>query len=188
MAAMDASGRLSDSVHDHALPEQFLHASYYDIERLPDKRKKETGKANHGIYPRLPEERSEEFRPVTTMDNSKQRSVNIHPLGQQPNNPNSNTSLSPTLSLTAQDEDTIHARTRSPQPETVPTAPTTSVRPHPVPNVSKPRKACFVYGNEQYSLDAKLLSLPRATKYLVKERTKISPGRFMAKLALHCAR
>ena len=51
-----------------------------------------------------------------------------------------------------------------------------------------PRKACVVYKDEQYSLDAKLLSLPRATKYLVKVRTEISPGRFMAKLVLHCAR
>ena len=51
-----------------------------------------------------------------------------------------------------------------------------------------PRKACVVYKNEQYSLDPKLLSLPRATKYLVKVRTEINPGRFMAKLELHCAR
>ncbi|XP_065920927.1 uncharacterized protein [Dysidea avara] len=50
-----------------------------------------------------------------------------------------------------------------------------------------PRRACVVYKNEQYSLDHELLSLPRATKYLVKVRTEISPGRFMAKLELHCA-
>ena len=46
----------------------------------------------------------------------------------------------------------------------------------------------MVYNKEQYNLDSKLLSLPRATKYLVKVRTEISPGRFMAKLELHCAR
>ena len=56
MAAMDSSGRLSDSVREHALPEQFLHDTYCDNERSPDKKKNETGKANHGIYPRLPKE------------------------------------------------------------------------------------------------------------------------------------
>ena len=63
---------------------------------------------------------------------------------------------------------------------------------HGASNVDRPprfpRRACVVYKDEQYSLDAKLLSLPRATKYLVKVRTEISPGRFMAKLVLHCAR
>ena len=67
-----------------------------------------------------------------------------------------------------------------------------SPKPRTSANVDKPprfpRKACVVYKNEQYSLDPKLLSLPRATKYLVKVRTEISPGRFMAKLELHCAR
>ena len=65
-------------------------------------------------------------------------------------------------------------------------------KPRTSANVDKlprfPRRACVVYKNEQYSLDPKLLSLPRATKYLVKVRTEISPGRFMAKLELHCAR
>ena len=56
------------------------------------------------------------------------------------------------------------------------------------PQKSFPRRACVVYNKEQYSLDPKLLSLPRATKYLVKKRTEISPGRYMAKLELHCAR
>ena len=51
-----------------------------------------------------------------------------------------------------------------------------------------PRRACVVYKNEQYNLDPKLLSLPKASKYLVKVRMEISPGRFMAKLELHCAR
>jgi len=51
-----------------------------------------------------------------------------------------------------------------------------------------PRRACLVYKNEQYSLDPKLLSLPRVTKYLVKQRTEICPGRYVAKLQLHCAR
>jgi len=51
-----------------------------------------------------------------------------------------------------------------------------------------PRRACVVHKDEQYSLDAKLLPLPRATKYLVKRREEISLGRFMAKLVLHCAR
>ena len=67
-----------------------------------------------------------------------------------------------------------------------------SAKPRTSANVDRPprfpRKACVVYKNEQYSLDPKLLSLPRATKYLVKVRTEISPGRFMAKLELHCAR
>jgi len=67
-----------------------------------------------------------------------------------------------------------------------------STKPRTSANVDKPprfpRRACVVYKNEQYSLDPKLLSLPRATKYLVKVRTEISPGRFMAKLELHCAR
>ncbi|XP_065919506.1 uncharacterized protein [Dysidea avara] len=66
-----------------------------------------------------------------------------------------------------------------------------SAKPRTSANVDKPprfpRKACVVYKNEQYSLDPKLLSLPRATKYLVKVRTEINPGRFMAKLELHCA-
>ena len=56
------------------------------------------------------------------------------------------------------------------------------------PQRSFPRRACVVYKNEQYSLDPKLFSLPRATKYLVKVKTENSPGRFMAKLELHCAR
>ena len=67
-----------------------------------------------------------------------------------------------------------------------------STKPRTSANVDRPprfpRKACVVHKNEQYSLDPKLLSLPRATKYLVKVRTEISPGRFMAKLELHCAR
>ena len=67
-----------------------------------------------------------------------------------------------------------------------------SAKPRTSANVDRPprfpRKACVVHKNEQYSLDPKLLSLPRATKYLVKVRTEISPGRFMAKLELHCAR
>ncbi|XP_065919477.1 uncharacterized protein [Dysidea avara] len=66
-----------------------------------------------------------------------------------------------------------------------------STKPRTSANVDRPprfpRKACVVYKNEQYSLDPKLLPLPRATKYLVKVRTEISPGRFMAKLELHCA-
>ncbi len=50
-----------------------------------------------------------------------------------------------------------------------------------------PRKACIAYLNEQYQLDNNLLSQPRATKYLIKVRTEISPGRYMAKLDLHCS-
>ena len=50
---------------------------------------------------------------------------------------------------------------------------------------SLPRRACLVHHKEQYHLDNNLLSQPRATKYLVKVRTEISPGRFMAKLELH---
>ena len=53
---------------------------------------------------------------------------------------------------------------------------------------SLPRKACVVYLKEQYHLDHNLLSQPRATKYLIKVRTEISPGRYMAKLELHCSR
>ena len=51
-----------------------------------------------------------------------------------------------------------------------------------------PRRACLVYHNEQYCLDTKLLSQPKATKYLLKVRTEISPGRYMARLELHCSR
>ena len=51
-----------------------------------------------------------------------------------------------------------------------------------------PRKACLVYNKEQYHLDHNLLSQPKANKYLVKVRTEISPGRYMAKLELHCSR
>ena len=53
---------------------------------------------------------------------------------------------------------------------------------------SLPRRACLVHLNEQYRLDHELLSQPRATKFLVKVRTEISPGRYMAKLELHCSR
>ena len=53
---------------------------------------------------------------------------------------------------------------------------------------SLPRRACLVYLQDQYRLDHDLLSQPRATKFLVKVRTEISPGRYMAKLELHCAR
>ena len=53
---------------------------------------------------------------------------------------------------------------------------------------SLPRRACLVYHKEQYHLDNNLLSQPRATKYLIKVRTEICPGRYMAKLELHCSR
>ena len=53
---------------------------------------------------------------------------------------------------------------------------------------SLPRRACLVHHKEQYHLDNNLLSQPKATKYLVKVRTEISPGRFMAKLELQCSR
>ena len=53
---------------------------------------------------------------------------------------------------------------------------------------SLPRRACLVHHKEQYHLDKNLLSQPRATKYLVKVRTEISPGRYMAKLELQCSR
>ena len=53
---------------------------------------------------------------------------------------------------------------------------------------SLPRRACLAYLREQYHLDSNLLSQPRATKYLVKVRTEISPGRYMAKLELQCSR
>ena len=53
---------------------------------------------------------------------------------------------------------------------------------------SLPRRACLVHLKEQYHLDHDLLSQPRSTKYLVKVRTEISPGRYMAKLELHCSR
>ena len=65
------------------------------------------------------------------------------------------------------------------------TTPSSSVnRPHK----SLPHRACLVHHKEQYHLDNNLLSQPRATKYLVKVRTEISPGRFMAKLELQCSR
>ena len=50
------------------------------------------------------------------------------------------------------------------------------------------RRACLVHLNEQYQIDHYLLSQPRATKFLVKVRTEISPGRYMTKLELHCSR
>ena len=53
---------------------------------------------------------------------------------------------------------------------------------------SLPRRACLVHHKEQYHLDNNLLSQPKATKYLVKVRTEVSPGRFMAKLELQCSR
>ena len=53
---------------------------------------------------------------------------------------------------------------------------------------SLPRRACLVHLKEQYHLDHDLLSQARATKYLLKVRTEISPGRYMAKLELHCSR
>ena len=52
---------------------------------------------------------------------------------------------------------------------------------------SLPRRACLVHHKEQYHLDNNLLSQPKATKFLVKVRTEISPGRFMAKLELQCS-
>ena len=52
---------------------------------------------------------------------------------------------------------------------------------------SLPRRACLVHLSEQYRLDHDLLSQPRATKFYVKIRTEISPGRYMAKLELHCS-
>ena len=93
-----------------------------------------------------------------------------------------------------------HKRTSK---KTLPSEPQASAKPSAKPRISSnadkrsanadrpprfPRRACVVHKDEQYKLDAKLLSLPRATKYLVKVRTEISPGRFMAKLVLHCAR
>ena len=53
---------------------------------------------------------------------------------------------------------------------------------------SLPRRACLIHHKEQYHLDNNLLSQPKATKFLVKVRTEISPGRFMAKLELQCSR
>ena len=53
---------------------------------------------------------------------------------------------------------------------------------------SLPHRACLVHFEEQYHLDHNLLSQPRATKYLAKVRTEISPGRYMAKLELHYSR
>ena len=53
---------------------------------------------------------------------------------------------------------------------------------------SLPRRACLVHLKEQYHLAHDLLSQPRATKYLLKVRTEISPGRYMTKMELHCSR
>ena len=50
------------------------------------------------------------------------------------------------------------------------------------------QRACFVHLQEQYHLDNNLLSQSRATKYFVKVRTEINPGRYMAKLELHSSR
>ncbi|XP_065920931.1 uncharacterized protein [Dysidea avara] len=193
-----------DNVCEHIA---VLPANCIDTERSPDKRQKETGKTNHGIYQTLSEERSVLFQPSTTIDSDKQIPGGINPsaitqsagscdgLGQQQDNTYSNSNFKP---LALQDEHATHSivRTRSPRPETVPMPPDSFAIPHPVPHTSRPhvdklqrfpRKACVVHKYEQYSLDPKLLSLPKATKYLVKVRTEISPGRFMAKLELHCA-
>ena len=190
---MDVSlNHLSDSVREHGALEQFLPASCYDIERSPKKKQKEIGRTNHGIYQTLHEERSVLFQPRAT-DSDKQPShsppVNLSPhdgLGQQQDNVYSERNDS----LVVQDEHATQGSvgTRYPQAETVPMPPNSSVVRHPVPQTSFPCKACLMYKNDQYSLDPKLLSLPRATKYLVKVRTEISPGCFMAKLELHCAR
>ena len=75
----------------------------------------------------------------------------------------------------------VQDKTKSPSK----TVPSSSVN---KPHKSLPRRACLVHHKEQYHLDNNLLSQPRATKYLVKVRTEISPGRFMAKLELQCSR
>ena len=75
----------------------------------------------------------------------------------------------------------VQDKTKSPSK----TTPSSSVN---KPHKSLPRRACLVHHKEQYHLDNNLLSQPRATKYLVKVRTEISPGRFMAKLELQCSR
>ena len=58
-------------------------------------------------------------------------------------------------------------------------------KPTPTGNI---QKACLVHFREQYHLDTHLQLQPKATKYFVKVRTEISPGRFMAKLELRCSR
>ena len=92
--------------------------------------------------------------------------------------------------LEARHKDEASSRRKLP-PELQATA-KPSTKPKTSANVDRPprlpRRACLVHSSEQYSLDPKLLLLPSATKYLVKKRTEISPGRFMAKLELHCAR
>ena len=62
-----------------------------------------------------------------------------------------------------------------------------------IANVNKsyrllPCRACLVYLKDQYHLDTNLLSQPKATKYLIKVRTEITPGRYMARLELQCSR
>ncbi len=50
-----------------------------------------------------------------------------------------------------------------------------------------PMRACLVFNNEQYRLEANLLSQPEATKYLVKTRVEIEPGRYLTRLFLKCS-
>ena len=75
----------------------------------------------------------------------------------------------------------VQDKTKSPSK----TVPSSSVN---KPHKSLPCRACLVHHKEQYHLDNNLLSQPRATKFLVKVRTEICPGRFMAKLELQCSR
>ena len=76
----------------------------------------------------------------------------------------------------------VQTKTKPPPAKTVPSS--SGSKSHK----SLPRRSCLVYLKEQYHLDVDLLAQPRATKYLVKVRTEISPGRYMAKLELHCSR
>ena len=76
----------------------------------------------------------------------------------------------------------VQTKTKPPPAKTVPSS--SGSKSHK----SLPRRSCLVYLKEQYHLDVDLLAQPRATKYLVKVRTEISLGQYMAKLELHCSR
>ena len=71
--------------------------------------------------------------------------------------------------------------------------PPAKIAPSSIANVNNshrllPRRACLVYLEDQYHLDTNLLSQPRATKYLIKVRAEITPGRYLTRLELQCSR
>ena len=151
-----------------------------DYERAPDKNQagKQTGLSTQGIF------------------------VTFSAIGDTPQSGNQHFSKSVLESaqsshvhtLDSQTTDNLIDTAATTSTETIPSQePVTTAIPSPLTASSKPkgtfpRRACLVYNNEQYPLDHHLLSQSLATKYLVKVRTEIIPGRFMTKLQLHYAK